>query len=297
VEQEEQAVTDAYDMRSNIKGKPGSQGTLFQVKDKGLLNPQQRWPQGYTPERLNDVRQGLRATPVTPPAHLGVPGDTEHATERMGYRERLVRSVAKSTVPAEHLPGIKEIHADVEEGTKGTYWPTSRNLAVDMTIPGRDKTLIHEIGHHADNWHDNQTARHLPDVAAAHAQKDWPHDTPPNTTAHYQAQAKTSAGVAEAVADNYYEQHYRTGGRKSQGVTGGLYESTFTSDRLNQHYPGYTDVRPTPPSPSLAALQEAQFNPGLFSRAAARGEVTRSPLQRRLAARADANQRAVGDNH
>jgi hypothetical protein len=287
-------MADPYDMRSNIKGKPGSQGTLFQVKDRGLLNPQQRWPQGYTPERLNEVREQTRKVPIAAPPHMYEQPDEdtqrEHGVNAFGYRERVNREIAKSTVPASHLEGLGEIHGEPEEGTHGTYWFKRRELAVDLTRPDSGKTLVHELGHH----HDNMTGavnEHLPDVAAKHAMRTWPHEGAPNMSAVHMARSTVESGVVEAVADNYMTEHYRTGGRKSAPVAEGRYEENFSRADRDSHYPGYNDVREPPKSPTEHALQQAQFQPGLFSKAQAEGH-PQSALQRRLAAHADAVQNA-----
>lgn len=275
-------ASESYDMRSNIKAKPGSQGTLFQVKDKGVLNPQQRWPQGYTPERLNDVREGLRNTTVTsPPDRFDHPLFNEHA-----YRERLTREIARTTVPAEDLRGLASVHSQPNPGTDGTYWPSRRELAVDLSEGDRDnarRTLVHELGHHHDNLFKVSDAL-LPDVAAQHAVKTWPHEGAPNMSAVYQARSRVAKGVGEAVADNYAEQHFRTGGRKSQGTTTGAYEVSHTPQQMDQHYPGYNAIRPP------AALQPSQFQPGLFPVPGSQSE-----LRRRLA-QASATRHAVGEN-
>lgn len=310
-------MADPYDMRSNIKGKPGSQGTLFQVKDKGLLNPQQRWPQGYSPERLNEVRGALRETPVSAPKWMGHHPQDEVQREvgfnEHGFREHVTREIAKTTVPAEHLRGLTGIHGDPAEGTHGTYWkgPGRRELAVDMTREvdsagnvdkkGAEprKTLVHEIGHHV-----NMTLAPKPHehdlVAQIHAHEDIKgneYRDKPNSSDVSFARSRIRAGVDEAQADTYLVEHYRTGGRKSTGTQAGAYEENFSAQDRAQRYPGYNDLRPPENTPahqaSRSALNERQFNPGLFSRSQAEGK-PQSELQRRLAARQNAVTQAVG---
>jgi hypothetical protein len=310
-------------MRSNIKGKPGSQGTLFQVKDKGLLNPQQRWPQGYTPERLNAVRQELRHTPISAPDHMydqpNEDNQREHGVTSFGYPERVRREIAKTNIPTEHLRGLKGIHGEPDEGTHGTYWKggaNDRTIGVDMTQADTDKprfpgfkrtyndiaqTLTHEIGHHV-----NMTLAPTPHVtkmvAQIHAMSDAEGRGVPHTETDTAMQySRVRPGVDEAQADDYLVQYHSTGGRKPKGATEGRYEHNFTEhERLSQS-PGYNDVRPPYNNESHQRIREvtqnAQFQPGLFSRDEAQGKgKPMSALQRRLGAHADANQQALADH-
>lgn len=268
-------MTEAWDMRSNIKGKPGSQGTLFQPRDKdALLNPQQRWPKGYTPERLNEVRGALKDTAVhADPEGVGIEEEDHAGRARVEaqHRPRVEQAIARSTVPVKHLQGLSEIHDHVDEGTVGTYWPAKRlggpnSLAVDMSgyhVDSREAegVLIHELGHHHDFEHSLE-ARHkiVPQVAEKHAWQDKsPYHERPTGSGVHQARSKVEPGVLEATADNYFTEHYRTPGRNPQRVTTGQYENNFTTDRLDQKYPGYTDVRAPKPS---ALLQGMQFHQG-----------------------------------
>jgi hypothetical protein len=217
-------MSEPYDLRSNIKGKPGSQGTLFQVKDKGLLNSALRWPRGYTPERQAEVRDVLSKTPVDAP-----PGVNPHEN-----RARVEDVIARSTIPvrkdvrhADAHMGLQQIHGAMAPGTEGTYWPHQRRVAIDLRHPEGERNLVHELGHHADNIHGETNSR-----AIAHMQKtdDWT--------------GNTISGMGEAVADNYMEEHYRTRGRSPQAVSGGRYEENYTPSVLARKVPGYTSIRP-----------------------------------------------------
>jgi hypothetical protein len=119
-------MTDAYDLRSNLKGKPGSQGTLFQVHDKGLLNPQQRWPQGYTPERLNTVRDATRD--ISFRTHAGDPQAPHRQWEHLD-REHFAKTVARTTVPAEDLQGLRgpPLAPGIAKNHAQQYWTDKGN--------------------------------------------------------------------------------------------------------------------------------------------------------------------------
>ena len=287
-------MTENWNMQSNIKAKPGSQGTLFQPASKSVLNPQQRWPQGYTPERLNEVREGLEKTVVTHPDHLEDSHEPGDYRDIMGYRERVARSIAKSTVPPEHLEGLKAIHGHPDADDHGTYWPKRKQIGIDMTQGGDiDRTLIHEIGHHVHN--DGTTSqgsmtafKEIERVTEKHAWQDKSkyHDKPTGS-GFAMAHNKVQAGVHEALADNYLTEHYRTGGRKSEGITEGAYEKNFTSDRREAYYPGYNDVRPPQVSPTLQGMQFRQGE--LISR-----NTVERDQERKQNARKDATSWAVG---
>lgn len=248
-----------FDLRSNIKGKPGSQGTLFQVTGKSALNPTLRWPRGYSPERQAEVHSALKATPIDPPDYMEdehEPGDYKalHA-----YAPRVRDTIARSTVPAEHLQGLKYIHGHPDQGTDGTYWPRRRELAVDMNQPEADEVLIHELGHHADAQHlrtSEHAALRLGQQRAEEKVKADPRlqhhvsetgEVNVNSTRLVNAVREVSYGVGEGVADNYMVEHYRTRGRRPQPTTQGAYEKNFTRDRLDEKYPGYSEMRPATP--------------------------------------------------
>lgn len=222
-------ASDDWEIRTNIKSKPGSQGTLFQGGRKEL-NPQRRWPKGYTPERQADVHGGLAATTVHPTVKVNPPRRSDEV------RARVVDAVSRSTVPVEHLDGLREIHDQPEKGTEATYWPMRKSLAVDMFHPDGHKNLIHELGHHRDNYTRES-------VGMTKANKDI----------LYSPTGKGRAEAAEAVADNYYVEHHRDLGRNGRPPTQGRYEDTGNAD----HMPGYRAVRPAKPehlSPQFEGL-------------------------------------------
>lgn len=251
-------MAEPYDLRSNIKGKPGSQGTLFQVKDKGLLNPQQRWPRGYTPERNREVSEALDLhTNVSPTTRVDPP---RRATE---VRARLQDAIARSTVPAEHLAGLRTIHDQPEQGHDATYWPGRQSVAVNMfsrnegAITGHDededehdagaKNLIHELGHHHDFFQTRESAAL----------------TRENKNILYARNGRGYADAGEAVADNYYVEHYRGPGRAGARATQGRYEDNGLADEM----PAYREVRPLQPrqfqkeQPTLFDQVEADPSP------------------------------------
>ncbi len=282
---------EAYDLRSNIKGKPGSQGTLFQVKDKGLLNPAQRWPRGYTPERQAEVRGALSDVPVTSSRIRNVEG-LGGVTRSREARARVEDTVARSTIPTEHLSGLTRVHDRPQQGHAATYWPGTHEVGIDM-LSGKDKvdrSLVHELGHHYDTTDPNQNMavrKQVQDAGAAMATKEWEKRPPlsrgtgPTGTARIMAEGNVSGGVKEATADNYMVEHYRTRGRNPEPVTSGRYEDNWAPHEREQRFPGYNDVRP----PQHMGPQFTHTNEALPGMDAAS-----------MKTRADANRWAVGEH-
>lgn len=251
-------MSEAYDLRSNIKGKPGSQGTLFQVRDKGLLNPQQRWPKGYTPERQAEVRDALKDTTIIGPGHFGRATPEQMDKGRFyAYPEaehRINTTIARSTIPSEHLKGIDRIHDEPAEGTVGTYWPGKREIGLGqvtraMLEPGArprkepretqadvDKTLIHEIGHHVDTAYTRETDKISQSLAAQRVGS-----SPHGPDVQQEAQ-RIDRGVGEAVADNYAMEHYRGPGRNPERLERGVYTEHHSPAKLERDYPGYNQA-------------------------------------------------------
>lgn len=257
-------MSDAYDLRSNIKDKPGSQGTLFQVKDKGLLNPEQRWPHGYTPERLNAVRDAVKDTRFETYAGANA-ADTDRSGKQTAVtpqrlwepldRDHFAKTVAKTTVPADDLKGITEVnHKITMPHALAEYRPASRSIGWSGAKASADRDLVHEIGHHVDNMRSRDaetmegTTRNLTaGIAPKHVQEYWEgkgRTGEPNETVRASVTRSVSRGIAEGYADNYYTEHYRGPGRKHERASQGRYEDIQTEESLNDGFPGYRDVRP-----------------------------------------------------
>lgn len=266
-------MTEAWEMRTNIR-KPGGQGTLFQVGDKdSVLNPAQRWPKGYTPERQREIHEATKILPISYPDRMQHEHEPGEYHEMDSYAPKVKQILARSTVPAEDLKGLKEIHGEPQEGTEGTYWFSRKTIGVDVTAEHGGETLIHELGHHHDAM--NDIARPLAgDVARVHAEKDLPewrrglpgdHSDRFNTSDVSMAYNKVQSGVAEAVADNYLTKHYRSPGKiaDQKKAPRGAYEDTFTNHELDREYPGYTDVRPAKPEHLGPQFNTQEALPGM----------------------------------
>lgn len=241
------------------KGKPGGQGSLFSVGDKdALLNPAQRWPRGYTPERQREVGEALDGPGmVHGRPNVSVVDTRGSSVSNHSFRAWVRGTLARSTVPVEHLRNLDRVDTSPNPDTYGTYWQANRRLAVNPDLPG-DKsgvTLLHELGHH----HGFGTKEGLETVANAirpetiakaaqtEANKSFRGQTfGPSATDNAMAYAAVRRGANEGYADNYAVEHYRAPGRKGERLEQGAYESNpnFAGDKLDKHYPGYRDVRP-----------------------------------------------------
>lgn len=186
-----------WQMGPVLKNKAGSQGTLFRGGTK--WSSDQRFPRGYTPERGHAVNDAFRFNVYS--------GDD---LDQHNYR-RIVDTIARSTVPIEHLAPRKshtgqEYPIDVQshygvlpKGTHGRYaylhpeadvWNFHDQLAIQPYATGTS-TVIHELGHH---------------VSALQGQ---PHSAPGTLE---------NKGREEAFADDYAHEHYRDRKGRTPGM-------------------------------------------------------------------------------
>jgi len=211
-------------MRSNLKAKSGSQGTLFQGGKEQMTDA--RWPRGYTPERLHEVMG-----PITHGGQRWL-AQGERGKERQTGPDRrdLIDNVARSTIPAHHLQGLQfypGVHL-TEEGTIGNYRRKGTRVGA-ATATGNQLHLakgfadspdaIHEIGHHV-----------------SFERADHPgYDTP------------ASRGKEEAYADEYAQTHYRPPrGDQYYGGVGTYADGMPGGGRTAEFYDAYHAHRGTP---------------------------------------------------
>jgi len=221
-----------WDVRTNIKAKPGSQGTLFQGGSEQMTDA--KWPKHYTPERLHEV------LPHVAPYKHGAEG-VHDAPAMFEYdtgseRRKLVDTVARSTVPAHHMLGVQfkpgAQVVDMGTGTPGEYasgdykrsHPSSPARIRITRGHAETHTPIHEIGHHVS------FDGGLPDRGVI-----------PYTTAG-------DRGHEEGKADAYAQEHYRD--RRGRPTQVGTYSGGRESDtRPPAFYAGYHQARGTSPLP------------------------------------------------
>jgi hypothetical protein len=197
-----------FDYGPRTKNKPNAQGTLFRAPSS-MRTPESRQPRGYSPERYRAVQEalGVRRTSQGP----GTYGGHEHGGMGMhvyhGHADVLARSVAsvaRSTVPLEHItrpvpdqPASEEnpdLHLGVwakddKRPERGHYSkPGSTAIKhqgrIAVNEDATDQTVIHEIGHHVDRAN--------------------PYRDP------------AEQGAAEGFADAYASRHARTAGYKQR---------------------------------------------------------------------------------
>lgn len=180
----------SWDVRTNIKAKPGSQGTLFQGGSEQMTDA--KWPRHYTPERLAEVKKAV------------APGQKRFRDEPYmqqydtnGETRKLIDNIARSTVPAAHLNRLQfSPGKSVNDMTTGsgdhsftaggdyTNPPTANPNSVGVIRVLRGDAghpvPIHEIGHHVSHLAGTQS-----------------YGTP------------TQRGTEEGKADAYAEEHFR----------------------------------------------------------------------------------------
>lgn len=220
-----------WDVRTQLKEKAGSQGTLFQGGTK--YSSDARYPRGYTPERLHEAAnaiggdlggrgggytrgKGASAAYYRDYKYTGGSGRADNAPKRAA-----VDNLARSTVPMSDLepaPGrrlsfwIDRAHDQGLKDTnaRGAYWHESPAQSTRHDIKVRtdsvdSTTLIHEIGHHVSHMRPDHEG----------------YDSP------------ARQGKEEGFADAYSFEHYRD--RRGQPLTGlrmypNLYENRGAPD-------------------------------------------------------------------
>lgn len=218
-----------WDVRTNLKAKPGSQGTLFQGGSDQMTDA--KWPRGYSPERLHEVKAA-----VLPDKRILADEPHMYPFDTNREKRKLVDNIARSTVPVHHMLGVQfqpgqtslamsssDPHDSAVPG--GLYEERSKQWNEPATIKLHEgvadrPTAIHEIGHHVSQ------------------ETGTPHSAYGNTR---------QRGEEEAFADNYAQQHYRPRrGEKFQGV--GMYnggeEDHVRTHQFFEAYHAHRDYTP-----------------------------------------------------
>lgn len=168
---------------------------------QGELFTQRPWndypPHNVDPLRMERVQNALRDT-------LG-PDQFEKTTTTA------MRQIAKTTVPVEHLTGLRGVTQErMRPGIAGTYDHTRGSIAYGGAVPS-EHTVAHEIGHHVDQkMHIGQHVQDIGDGLWARVgypigrnflggdeSGDMPYSSP------------MQIGRAEGFADQYAQTHVR----------------------------------------------------------------------------------------
>ena len=234
----------SWDVRTNIKAKPGSQGTLFQGGSEQMTDA--KWPRGYTPERLHEVHQVVSPSkrPLRDRPSMG-----EYDTN--GETRKLIDNIARSTVPSEHLQRLQFFPGKLDEEMttgKGDSQMLAGGLYNKPATPNPNRfgmirvrrgdadnpVAIHEIGHHASYLAGR------PDITT-----------------------RTQQGHEEATADAYAETHFRDRRGQKSDLNGYRYMqpdsernaeffASYHKTRPRQHE--FSSYRPDPHLPGLDAV-------------------------------------------
>lgn len=252
-----------WDVRTNISATPGAQGTLFSGGKKYASD--KRYPRGYTPERLADVKDSVDTSNVSVSWGQQRTLEALHGTQKAPYvgdfgepNRKLIDGIARSTVPTDHL-----LYTDADrqkddvirfttgherdslgQNVAGHY--VSRQLQAKQGAGSNTRpviavtkgfedtpTTIHEIGHHVDS-----------------EERGY----------HYHSHSNpVGVGAAEGRADAYADTHYRD----RSGRPGKIWnydsavvypgEGQQTAQRRNDFTTGYLQGRHTGLQPAPAA--------------------------------------------
>lgn len=223
-----------WDVRTNLGAAPGSQGTLFSGGKSQMSDA--RYPRGYTPERQSAVHEAVQ------PAYFTAKDSHKAVAE-------IRDTVARSTVPVEHLRGLqfavarddeyltteenragKHLYAGIHIKSGSPEHPSTIALRPNATRGG---TVIHEIGHHVSHGDGNEHSVNY-------------------------SSASEHGGHEEAFADNYAETHFRD--RKGKQVDQGIYgggEFAGTIQRSKSFWDGYRAHREYPLMKAANAASDA----------------------------------------
>lgn len=237
-----------WDLRSNMKATPGSQGVLFRGGKDQMTDA--RYPKGYTPERLQVARSAIDPNNFYSRGEHGKVGTTGP------QRRDLIDTVARSTVPAEHLQGLQFhpgqlslAHGSIEDPA-GYYRHQGHRLGESVAHKPQiairkgyetADTPVHEIGHH---------------VSRTRGTEHSAYDTPERK------------GREEAFADDYAAVHYQPPRGEPKHPVGLYGDGLPTGGRTKQFYDAYTAHRTTPIGYDIHGLagkekQHEQANPTL----------------------------------
>lgn len=233
----------SWDVRTNIKTKPGSQGTLFQGGSDQMTDA--KWPRHYTPERLAQIKDVVAPKQKVFPDRPGM-GKYDDAPDT----RKLIDNIARSTVPGDHLqhlqfsankqPGEMTVGEGDSQMTADGLYSRSKLRVGDGLIRMRrgmadSPVAIHEIGHHLD---------HL--------------------TGRAPARTRTDLGHEEGRADAYADEHFRDRrGRPTTSFDGYRYMqpdsvrnaeffAAYHGSRPRRHE--FSSFKPDPHLPGLDAV-------------------------------------------
>lgn len=183
---------DDWDLRSNIKAKPGSQGTLFSG-GRSQMPDRVRYKKGYNPQRQREIEQATGGTGVqsriVDRVSRGHGSDTKPDIANTPWTRETRETLKRSSVPPEHLSSvfIQRMRRDdpmaggLLDGANGIYQGIGRSTGnILIAHDAHQPTVLHEIGHHASNL---------------------------EGTTHSRYHAPYQRGLEEGSADRYVDEH------------------------------------------------------------------------------------------
>lgn len=213
----------SWDVRTNMKAKPGSQGTLFQGGSDQMTDA--KWPKHYTPERLHEVRQVVAGRQRSFPDRPSMGELDQHPDTR-----KLIDNIARSTVPLQHLQHLQFApNKSDEEMTSGkgdaqlladgihspsVMGPSGLGLIRLRRGKADSPVAIHEIGHDVSH----RAGRPV-------------------------LNTRTKLGHEEATADAYAQEHFRDRRGRSTSFDGYRYLRP-DSLRNDEFFASYHATRP-----------------------------------------------------
>lgn len=166
-------MTEQWNLQTNLKNKPNAQGTLFSG-GKSQIPDEKRYPRGYTPERMADVKNTVQ-----------FPVSRGYAQGRDFFnRAAAMQTVARSTIPTSDMAGLTMSVLPTKGRTLSgnSYYESSEKTVKLMQSDATRDTVVHEIGHHVSHT-----------LGTTHSAYDTPR----------------ARGEEEGFADTYTDKHFR----------------------------------------------------------------------------------------
>ena len=260
-----------FDMHTNMKAAPNSQGTLFQGGNKTDAH---RWPRGYSPTRMQAVKDTVPVTMTHNPDALDESRHTLKGHHEMGHpylnpdspehTKRLAREpIARSDHPVEALKGmsvhmdfgVRGVNSAINKNRQAYYDSSTRGVTVNPMHTMQGDYLLGGYAH--PKWNgvttgqDEMVGQHheaMPTADSVLMHEVGHHVDMSKNMAEYHAQIQGNGGKMpdalrghlESNADTSMTEHFRNDPRNQRRTGHDVHRETY-GQRGAQPPTGYQD--------------------------------------------------------
>lgn len=216
-----------WDVRTNMSPNPGAQGTLFSGGKK--YSSPERYPRGYTPDRLHGVLEAAGDVRVEHPYSYGTEAQRKAGDKHMqAPKAHYIDTLARSTVPTEDVAATSHsvAHDDMSlvqgNGAAGIHMNLqSGSQVITKAAHVGNRTPIHEIGHAVSSRDSTDHSRYSNDDQQGH-EEAYADDY---AITHY----RDRRGNSDWSATGYQMNHMRSPSIRSEG----FWDSYSAAKKLN----------------------------------------------------------------